>query len=112
MQDTIGTLEKVWQTAATFAVAYSFQILGALLILAVGLKLAAWLGGIGAASITETTADFNVNKAAADGKRLQWLTLGGDGAGEPETKTAPRVGDSAPVAAFEDEFLRSYVITV
>lgn len=45
MQETIGTLEKVWQTAATFAVAYSFQILGALLILAVGLKLAAWLGG-------------------------------------------------------------------
>ena len=45
MQETIGTLEKVWQTAATFAVAYSFQILGALLILAIGLKLAGWLGG-------------------------------------------------------------------
>ena len=80
----------------------------------VSVDLAAWLGGLGAASIVETTADFNANKAAADAKRLQWLTLGGDGEGvRPSAATAaPRVGEAAPVAAFEDEFVRSYLVTV
>lgn len=69
--------------------------------------VAAWLGGLGVLRAGETTLDFNRDKAEADGKRLTWLTLDG---GEP--MPAPALGSTAPVASFDGEFVRSYVVSV
>jgi small conductance mechanosensitive channel len=44
MSEDLGTLQKVIDLIVDFLVRYSFQILGAILILVIGIKLASWLG--------------------------------------------------------------------
>ena len=72
--------------------------------------LATWLGELGVVSATETTLDFNLDKAAADDKRLKWLILGGSGSTSARPAAAPSI--TTPVAAFDAEFVRAYVVTV
>jgi len=45
MQQEMETLAKFVDTVVQFAVTYGFQILGALVFLVIGLKIAAWCGG-------------------------------------------------------------------
>ena len=44
MQEELASLQKVYDVLAEFVVKYSFQILGALIVLVVGLKIANWSG--------------------------------------------------------------------
>lgn len=44
MQDELATLQKIYDVLVEFIIKYSFQIVGALIILIVGFKLAGWLG--------------------------------------------------------------------
>lgn len=44
MQEELATLQKVYDVLAEFIIKYSFQIVGALIILVVGVKLANWIG--------------------------------------------------------------------
>ncbi len=44
MQEELATLQKVYDVLVEFIIKYSFQIVGALIILAIGVKLAGWLG--------------------------------------------------------------------
>ena len=44
MQEEIATLQKVYDVLAEFIVKYSFQMVGALIIMVIGVKLAGWLG--------------------------------------------------------------------
>jgi len=46
MQAELSTLQNLVNTATSFLVQYGFQIVGAIIILIVGFKLAAWLAGI------------------------------------------------------------------
>jgi small conductance mechanosensitive channel len=45
MEQELETLTRLAETGTEFAVAYGFQILGALVFLIVGLKISSWLGG-------------------------------------------------------------------
>lgn len=44
MEQELATLQKVYDLVVTFIIDYSFQIVGAIIILLVGAKLAGWLG--------------------------------------------------------------------
>ena len=44
MQDELETIQQVYNVVVEFTINYSFQILGAIIILAIGAKLASWLG--------------------------------------------------------------------
>ena len=81
----------------------------------VAVDVAAFLGGLPVASITETTLDFNLDKATADSRRLAWHTIGGGGGGGGGEHAAASHGRGSssdrPLAAFVDEYVRSYVVT-
>jgi len=44
MQDELETIQQIYNVVVEFTINYSFQILGAIIILAIGAKLASWLG--------------------------------------------------------------------
>jgi small conductance mechanosensitive channel len=44
MQEELATIQKVYDVLVEFIIQYSFQIVGALIILVIGVKLAGWLG--------------------------------------------------------------------
>ncbi len=44
MQEELTTLQKVYDVSLEFIIKYSFQIIGALIILAVRVKFAGWVG--------------------------------------------------------------------
>lgn len=44
MEEQVATVTKLMDTGMQFAVAYGFQLLGALVVLLIGLKLAGWIG--------------------------------------------------------------------
>jgi len=44
MQDELETIQQIYNVVVEFTISYSFQILGAIIILAIGAKLASWLG--------------------------------------------------------------------
>ena len=46
MQQELATLQQLTTLAVEFLVKYSFQIIGAIIILLVGIKLAGWLGRV------------------------------------------------------------------
>ena len=62
MEREIETVNKLIATVTEFAVAYGFQILGALFFLVVGLKLAAWCGGRVASLADARTLDTTLSR--------------------------------------------------
>ncbi len=46
MQQELETIQKIYNVVVEFVINYSFQILGAIIILIVGAKVASWLGGL------------------------------------------------------------------
>ena len=46
MSEELETLQKLYNIVVEFLVTYSFQIVGAIIILVIGFKLAGWLGQI------------------------------------------------------------------
>jgi small conductance mechanosensitive channel len=44
MEQELETIQKIYDVAAEFIINYSFQILGAIIILVIGAKIASWLG--------------------------------------------------------------------
>lgn len=46
MQQEIETIQQIYNVVVEFVIGYSFQILGAIIILVVGVKAASWLGGL------------------------------------------------------------------
>ena len=61
MQEELQTVQKIYDFAVEFIINYSFQILGAILILIIGGKLAGWLGR----SITRLCEKRNVDPTLA-----------------------------------------------
>jgi small conductance mechanosensitive channel len=46
MEQELETIQKIYNVVVEFIINYSFQILGAIIILIVGAKVASWLGGL------------------------------------------------------------------
>ncbi len=44
MQNELDTIQQIYNVVVEFTITYSFQIVGALIILVIGIKLASWLG--------------------------------------------------------------------
>ena len=46
MEQELETIQQIYNVVVEFIINYSFQILGAIIILIVGIKVASWLGGL------------------------------------------------------------------
>ena len=44
MENELETIQQIYNVVVEFIINYSFQILGAIIILVIGAKLAGWLG--------------------------------------------------------------------
>lgn len=64
------TLQKIFDVVTEFVVAYSFQILGALLILIVGLKLSGWLSRLVLRLCDKRHLDITLSKFFASSVKL------------------------------------------
>jgi len=62
MQEELATIQKIYDAAAQFLVQYSFQIVGAIIILVIGLKLAGWLGRLTIRLCEKHSIDLTLSK--------------------------------------------------
>ena len=46
MEQELETIQQIYNIVVEFVISYSFQIIGAIIILVVGAKIASWLGGL------------------------------------------------------------------
>ncbi len=74
MQEQLGTLQKIIDTTIEFLVAYSFQILGAILILVIGGMLANWTSSLLLKIFEKKNLDITLSRFLAGVARL--LVLG------------------------------------
>ncbi len=62
MEQELETLTRLIDKGAEFAVAYGFQILGALVFLIIGLKISSWLGGRAALMCEHKGVDITLSR--------------------------------------------------
>ena len=79
MDEEIATLTKFFDTLVEFSVTYGFQILGALVFLFVGLKIASWAGRkatrlAGGKDVDPTLAKFMATSPASSSLPCSWLS--------------------------------------
>ncbi len=65
MQEQVNTIQKLLNTLIEFFVNYSFQVIGALIVLAVGFILARWVGGIILGLCQKKKIDITLSKFLA-----------------------------------------------
>ena len=70
MQEQISSVQKLINTAIEFLVNYSFQIVGALLVLVIGAFLAGWLSGLVMKACAKKNMDVTLSKFFASVVRL------------------------------------------
>ncbi len=70
MQEQISALQKVIDKVIEYAVAYSFQALGAIIVLIVGVLIANWAGRSVAAAFKQRNFDPTLSKFLAAGLRI------------------------------------------
>lgn len=75
MDQQIETVTRLVDTIVGFLVAYGFQILGALLVLVVGLKIAAWTGRWAASTFEARKTDPTLAKFIGNLVRLTLIAL-------------------------------------
>ncbi|MBU0965149.1 MAG: mechanosensitive ion channel family protein [Proteobacteria bacterium] len=62
MQEELATIQKLYDVAAEFMVQYSFQIVGAIIIFIIGIKLAGWLGRLTVNLCEKHSVDITLSK--------------------------------------------------
>lgn len=62
MEEQIGALQKLINTAIEFLVNYSFQVVGAIIVLVVGVLIARWVGSLLLASFQKKQVDVTLSK--------------------------------------------------
>jgi len=62
MQEDLATIQKLYDVAAEFMVQYSFQIVGAIIIFIIGIKLAGWLGRLTIKLCEKHSIDITLSK--------------------------------------------------
>ncbi|PLX51362.1 MAG: mechanosensitive ion channel protein MscS [Desulfobulbaceae bacterium] len=75
MSDELSTLQNLYQVAAEFLVTYSFQIIGALIILLVGLKLASWASGFTSRLCEKHGLDITLSRFIGNVSKIVVLTF-------------------------------------
>jgi small conductance mechanosensitive channel len=75
MEQELETLEKLYSVVVEFLVTYSFQILGAIIILIVGIKIAGWLGRLVANFCEKHNLDVTLSKFIGNFVKVLVLTF-------------------------------------
>lgn len=75
MDQQIATINKWFDVAASFLVAYSFQILGAIVFFLIGLKVAGWVAGLVVKLGARNNLDVTISNFAANVVRILILAL-------------------------------------
>ena len=75
MQEELQTIQKVYDVLAEFVINYSFQILGAILILLIGGKLAGWLGSSVARLCEKRNLDVTLSRFLGNMVKILILTF-------------------------------------
>lgn len=75
MQDELDTLQRVYALVVDFFVNYSFQVLGALLIMAGGLLVARWVGNALLRTLGRRQVDVTLRQFIASSVRLVVVAL-------------------------------------
>ncbi len=75
MQEDLQTIQQVYNVLTEFVINYSFQILGAILILLIGGKLAGWLGRIVARFCEKRNLDVTLSRFLGSMVKVLVLTF-------------------------------------
>ncbi len=75
MNEELETLQKLYNVMVEFLVTYSFQILGAIIILIIGVKLAGWLGRLVATFCEKHDIDVTLAKFLGNVVKILVLTF-------------------------------------
>ncbi|MBM3549292.1 MAG: mechanosensitive ion channel family protein [Alphaproteobacteria bacterium] len=75
MDQQIATISKWWDVAAAFLVAYSFQIIGAIVFFLIGLKVAQWVAGLVVRLGLRNGLDATISNFAANVVRILILAM-------------------------------------
>lgn len=70
MEKELAFLQNIYNVVSEFVITYSFQILGALIILAVGFKVASWLGSVVEKFGERKNLDVTLTRFMAGGAKL------------------------------------------
>ena len=75
MQNELETIQQVYNVVVEFIINYSFQILGAIIILIVGAKLAGWLGRLATRVCEKKNIDITLSRFLGSVVRILVLTF-------------------------------------
>lgn len=75
MQDDLATIQQVYNVVVEFVINYSFQILGAIIILLIGAKLASWLGRIVVRLCENKNVDITLSRFLGSVVKILVLTF-------------------------------------
>lgn len=75
MQEELQTIQKIYDVLTEFVINYSFQILGAILILLIGGKLASWLGRLVARVCEKRNLDVTLSRFLGNMVKILVLTF-------------------------------------
>ncbi len=75
MKNELETIQQVYNVAAEFIINYSFQILGAIIILIVGAKLASWLGRLVTRLCEKKNVDITLSRFLGSVVKILVLTF-------------------------------------
>lgn len=75
MSEELSTLQGLYQLAIEFLVTYSFQIIGALIILLVGMKVASWVSGLTARLCESHGLDITLTKFLGNVSKIVVMTF-------------------------------------
>ncbi len=75
MTEELATLQKIIDQVVDFVVQYSFQILGAIIILVVGVRLASWLGRLVARVCEQRRLDVTLARFLGNAVKVLVLTF-------------------------------------
>ncbi len=75
MQQEIETIQQIYNVVVEFIINYSFQILGAIIILIVGAKVASWLGGLVSRLCEKKNVDITLARFLGNVVKILVLTF-------------------------------------
>lgn len=75
MQQELETIQKIYNVVVEFVINYSFQILGAIIILIVGAKVASWLGGLVSRLCEKKNVDITLARFLGNVVKILVLTF-------------------------------------
>lgn len=75
MQNELETIQQIYNVVVEFIISYSFQILGAIIILIVGAKLASWLGRLVTNLCEKKNVDLTLSRFLGSVVKILVLTF-------------------------------------